>query len=180
MLQRNRSAIGTWAALVLLVAASALGEQGRSLLEPGDALPPLAGLTLAGKRLDLPTAAGGNVSVIIFSFSRSGGRDAQNWAQQLAKDDVHLPIYTVIFLESVPRMFRPIAVSGIRSGMPPAMLGHTLLLYQQQTSWEQRLHVTDERHAIVLVLDQSGRIRWISMGPFADSPYLRLRKEVRP
>jgi hypothetical protein len=179
MLRRNCGAIGTWA-LVVLLAASALGEQGTSLLEPGDALPQLAGQTVAGKLLDLPKVAAGSVAVVIFSFSRGGGRDAQNWAQHLAKDDPHLPIYTAIFLESVPRMFRSIAVSGIRSGMPPFMLDHTLLLYQQQTSWEQRLHVTDESYACVLVLDQSGRIRWISFGPFADSLYLRLRKEVRP
>jgi hypothetical protein len=77
-------------------------------------------------------------------------------------------------------MFRSFAVSGIRNGMPPAMLDHTLLLYQQQTFWQQRLHVKDESYACVLVLDESGRIRWISLGPFADSLYLRLRKEVRP
>ena len=178
MLRRNCGVIST-GALVVLLAASALGEQGTSLLKPGDALPPLGGQTLSGKPFDLPTAAAGKVAVVIFSFSRGGGRDAQNWAQHFSKDDPYLPIYTAIFLESVPRVFRSIAVSGIRNGMPPVMLDRTMLLYQHQTSWEQRLHVTDESHACVLVLDQSGRIRWISLGPFADSLYLRLRKEVR-
>ena len=42
MQRRNCGTIGTWA-LVVLLAASALGEQGTSLLKPGDALPPLAG-----------------------------------------------------------------------------------------------------------------------------------------
>lgn len=179
MLRRNCGAIGTGALLVLL-AASAPGEQGASLLKHGDAFPSLGGQTVAGKPLDLPTAAAGKVAVVIFSFSRSGGRDAQNWAQHLSKDDPHLPIYTAIFLESVPRMFRSIAVSGIRNGMPPVMQDHTLLLYRQQSLWEQRLQITDESYACVLVLDQSGRIRWISLGPFADSLYRRLRKEVRP
>jgi len=179
MRRRNCGATGAWA-LVVLVAASALGEHGTSLLKPGDALPTLAGLTVAGKPLDLPKAAAGKVAVVIFSFSRGGGRDAQNWAQHLSKDDPHLPIYTAIFIESVPRMFRAIAVSGIRNGMPPDMLDQTLLLYQQQTSWEQRLQVKDESYACVLVLDESGRIRWISFGPFADPLHLILRKEVLP
>jgi hypothetical protein len=177
MRRQNCRAIGAWA-LVVLLAASALGEQGTSLLKPGDVLPPLVGQTVAGKPLDLPTAAADKVAVLIFSFSRGGGRDAQNWAQYVSKDDPHLPIYTAIFLESVPRMFRAIAVSGIRSGMPPVILDQTLLLYQQQNSWEQRLHVKDESYACVLVLDQSGRIRWITLGPFSDSLYLRLRKEI--
>lgn len=177
MRRRNCGAIGALV-LVALLAVSALGEQGTSMLKPGDALPLLAGQTVVARPLELPTAAAGKVAVVIFSFSRGGGRDAQNWAQHLSKDDPYLPIYTAIFLESVPRMFRAIAVSGIRSGMPLVMLDRTLLLYQQQTSWEQRLHVTDESYACVLVLDQSGLIRWISPGPFADSRYLRLRNEI--
>lgn len=116
--------------------------------------------------------------MVIFSFSRDGGRDAQNWAQHLSKDDPHLPIYTAIFLESVPRMFRSFAVSGIRGGMPPVMLDRTLLLYHQQTSWEQRLHVTDESYAYVLRRD--GHIRSIFPGPFSDPLYLRLRNEAGP
>lgn len=167
-------------ALAVLLAASALGEQGPSPLKPGDAFPPLAGQTVTGKPLNLPAWAAGKVAVVIFSFSREGGRDAQNWAQHIAKDDPHLPIYNAIFLESVPRIFRSIAVAGIRKGMPPVMLDETLLLYQQQTSWEQRLNVTDEGCARVLVLDQSGRALWISSGPFANWSYQRLRNEVRP
>lgn len=179
MLRRKWGAIGTWA-LVVILAASAPGEQGISLLKPGDALPPLAGKTFAGKPLDLPISAAGKVAVVIFSFSRGGGRDAQNWSQHLTKDDPHLPIYTAIFLESVPHLFRPMVVSAIRNGMPPIMLDQTLLLYQQQTSWVRRLDVTDESYACVVVLEQSGRIRWIALGPFAGSQYLQLRKEVRP
>jgi hypothetical protein len=93
------------AALVVLLAASAVGEQGTSLLKLGDALPPLGGQTVSGKPFDLPTAAAGKVAVVIFSFSRVGGRDAQNWALHLSKDDPNLPILTAIFLESVPRLF---------------------------------------------------------------------------
>ncbi len=163
----------------MLLAASAFGAQGTAL-KPGDALPPLAGQTPAGKSLDLPTAAAGSVAVVIFSFSRAGGRDAQNWALQLSKDDPHLPIYTAIFLESVPGVFRSLAVSGIRNGMPPAMLDRTLLIYQQQASWKQRLHTTDDRYASVVVLDQHGHIRCISSGPFTDTLHQRLREEVRP
>lgn len=179
MLRRNRGAISAWA-LVILLAASVHGEPGMLPLKPGDALPPLASQTVTGKSLDLPAAAEGNVAVVIFSFSQAGGRDARNWAQRLSKDDPHLPLYTAIFLESVPRLFRSIAVSRIRSGMPPAMQDHTLLVYRRQSSWERRLRVTDESYACVLVLGPAGHIRWMSLGPFADSIYLRLRTEVQP
>jgi hypothetical protein len=162
----------------MLLAVSAHSQPGTLPLKPGDALPPLAGQTVTGKPLELPARSGGEVAVLIFSFSRAGGRDAQNWAQRLSKDEPHLPVYTVIFLESVPRLFRPMAVSAIRSGMPTAMLDRTLILYQRQNFWEEKLNITDESDACVLVLGQTGGIRWISSGRFAYSLYLRLREEV--
>lgn len=140
----------------------------------------LTGQTLGGKRLDFPAKTEGIIAVLIFSFSRAGGRDAQNWAEHLSKDDDHLPVYTVIFLESVPRLLRPMVVAGIKNGMPPAVQERTVIVYQQQKSWEQRLGITNENTAIVLVLGRTGRIRWISSGPFADSLYLSLKKEVQP
>ena len=161
------------------MAASVLGEQSPSVLAVGDPLPPLVGQSVAGKPLGLPSAAAGKSVVVIFSFSRAGGRDAQNWAQHLSKDDPQLPIFTAIFLESVPRIFRPMAVSGIQSGMPAAMLERTLLLYQQQTWWERMLHVANDAYACVLLLDKSGHVRWMSPGPFADSTYVRLIEELR-
>jgi hypothetical protein len=166
--------------VLAFVVGSARGRGGTSPLKAGDLLPPLVGQTVAGKQLDLPAATERKVAVVIFSFSRTGGQDARSWEQHISKDDPNLPLYTAIFLESVPRLFRSLAISDIRSTMPPAMLGQTLLLYQQQTFWKQRLRVTDENHACVLVLDRSGRIRWISLGPYADALYVHLRKETEP
>jgi hypothetical protein len=167
-------------ALLLFAASSAQSQPRSSALKPGDDLPSLAGQTATGKPLDILKSAEGNVAVVIFSFSRAGGRDAQIWAEHLTKDQQGLPLYTAIFLESVPRFFRSTAVSGIRSGMSPAMQERTLLLYQQQSLWEQRLHVTDEGHACLLVLDRDGHIRWMLSGPFAEAPYRLLRKELQP
>jgi hypothetical protein len=177
ILHSNTRAIGALV-LVMFCLASARGEPVQPPFKPGDTLPPLAGQTVTGNPLTLPSA-NDTRAVVIFSFSRAGGRDAQNWAQRLSKDDRHLPLYTAIFLESVPRLFRSMAISGIRSGMPQAMQDRTLLLYQQQSFWEQRLHVTDERYASVIVLGHGGHLRWITSGPFADSLCLELRKQIR-
>lgn len=178
MQRPNHGAMGVWATVVLL-AASALGDAAPARLKIGDTLPLLAGKTVTDKPLELPAAAQGKVAVVIFSFSRAGGRDAKNWAQHLSKDDPQLLLYTAIFLESVPRLFRSIAVSEIRSGMPPAMLDRTLLLYQQQSSWEQILQSTDEKNACVVLLGRDGHIRWISSGPFAEPAYEHLREQLR-
>jgi len=153
--------------------------QETSQLKPDSILPLLTGETVSGRSLNLPEAAAGHTAVVIFSFSRNAGHDAQNWAEHLSKDDPQLPIYSVIFLESVPSIFRSMAISGIRNGMPPAMLDRTLLVFHQQASWQQKLHTRGDSSACVMVLDPSGHIRWIALGPFTGSLYLRLGNELR-
>ena len=165
--------------VLALVVASARGEGGASPLKPRDVLPPLVGQTLTGRQLALPSAAQGNVAVVIFSFTRAGGRDAKSWAQHLSKDDPSLLLYTAIFLESVPHIFRAIAVSEIRNGMPQARQDRTLLLYDHQSFWEQRLHVTDKSQACVLLVGRSGDIQWLQSGPFGGSLYFELKKQIR-
>jgi hypothetical protein len=176
MLHRNSSATG-WGLAVLLT-ASVFGQAHRVALMPGDSLPPLAGRTVSGNQLSLPSAAVGAPAVVIFSFSRAGGSDARDWAQRLARDYPHLAIYTAIFLESVPRFFRPLAASNIRNGMPVSMHDRTMLLYQDQKTWEEALNVTNESCAVVVLLGPDGHVRWIASGPFTDSLYLRLKEEM--
>lgn len=178
-MRRSHGAFCAWT-LILLLMSPALGESSSMPLEPGDTLPSLAGQTPSNRSLDLPAAAQGEVAVVIFSFSRAGGHDARNWAQHLSKDYPRLKIYNAIFLESVPRLFRGMVVSGIRSGMPPAVQDRTVILYQQQNSWEQKLHVADENSAVVLVLGRTGLIRYLVSGTFAEAIYARVREEVGP
>ena len=164
--------------LFLLSAHSAV-QAGQSYLKPGNILPPLAGQALNGKWLDIASVSGGNPAVVVFSFSRAGGRDAQLWTQRLMKDDPHPAIYTVIFLESVPGLFRAMAVSGIKDGIPPALQDRTILLYRDEDVWRQRLQVTNKRHACVVLLGPTGGVQWMTPGPFADALYSEFSKSKR-
>jgi hypothetical protein len=148
-------------------------------LKPGDILPPLAGQALTGKWLDIASVSGGNPAAVVFSFSRAGGRDAQLWTQRLMKDDPHLAICTVIFLESVPGLFRAMAVSGIKDGMPPPLQDRTILLYRNEDLWRQRLQVANERHTCVMLLGPTGRVQWMTPGPFSDALYSEFGKSIR-
>lgn len=165
--------------LCLFLPVSTFVQTGSLTTKPGDILPAFAGKTLTGEQLDLPNRTKGSQAVVIFSFSRAGGRDAQFWVQRLSEDSPHLSVYVAIFLESVPRLFRSLAVSGIRNGMPSFMQDRTILLYQDQTSWEERLRVSDERRASVVVLSPSGRVQWITSGPFTESLYISLKQHLR-
>jgi hypothetical protein len=178
MTQRDRIVTSLLLSTLVLF-AQAPAQTGDCRVKPGDSLPRIAGQALTGEWLDLPSVAGGSPAVVIFSFSRAGGRDAQNWTQNLSKDDPHLAIYTVIFLESVPRLFRAIVVSEIKGGMPIAIQDRTVLLYQDESLWKRRLQITDESHACVILIRPDGHIQWMTSEPFAGTPYLELRKQIR-
>jgi hypothetical protein len=95
------------------------------------------------------------------------------------KDDPHLAIYTVIFLESVPGLFRAMAVSGIKDGMPPALQDRTILLYRDEDLWRHRLQVANKGHACVMLVEPNARVQWMTVGPFADALYSEFSKSIR-
>ncbi|MGA9672490.1 MAG: hypothetical protein WBQ94_24965 [Terracidiphilus sp.] len=175
---KNNAASICLALLGMLLSVPVPGQTAPTALKSGDILPSLAGQGLTGKWIDIASVSSGSPAVVVFSFSRAGGRDAQLWTQRLMKDEPHLAIYTVIFLESVPGLFRATAVSGIKNGMPPALQDRTILLYQDENLWKQRLQVANERHACILLLGPAGRIRWMTLGPFADPIYSDLSKSI--
>jgi hypothetical protein len=176
---RCRSLFFAWLSISSFLLSAHSAQPGQSCLKPGDTLPPLAGQALTGKWLDIASVSGGNSAVVVFSFSRAGGRDAQLWTQRLMKDDPHLAIYTVIFLESVPGLFRSMAVSTIKDGMPPALQDRTILMYRDEDPWRQRLQVSNERHACVMLPGPTGRVQWMTSGPFADALYSQFSKSIQ-
>jgi hypothetical protein len=162
--------------LFLLTLAVAAGR-----LPVGDALPSLGGETLSGKQVELPGASAGTVPVLVFSFTKAAGSDSRLWNQRLAKDfgsNSAVAIYRVAFLESAPKLFRGMAVSGMKSGVPEAQWERTLVVLKDEDAWKQRLGVSSNKHAYVVVLDGQGRVRWMSAGPFSESEYGQLKSEL--
>src|SRR6266511_4292929 len=82
-------------------------------MRTGEMFPNISGKTLTGLLLELPSAAIGKPAVVIFSFSRTAGKDAHLWNEHLAREFSNaVPVYKVVVLESVPRLFRGMAEIG--------------------------------------------------------------------
>lgn len=150
-----------------------------SPLQGGQALPQISGQALTGRSIELPAAASGKPAVVIFSFSKTAGNDARSWNERLSKDfPKDVPSFTIIMLESVPKLFRGMALSGIKGSMPIAMQDRTLVLYRDETLWKQRLAFSEDNHAYVLLLGPDGRIAWKSEGAFTEAAYMQLRNQL--
>jgi hypothetical protein len=155
------------------------GQSEAGSLHAGELFPTISGITLSGKLLELPAAASGKPAVVVFSFSRTAGKDAQLWNEHLAKGfSTALPSYDVIVMESVPKLFRGVAISGIRSSMPPSMQDQTIVVYQDEKLWKLRLAVFDNSRAYVVLLGPDGRLRWSNTGAYTDAEYARMKNAI--
>jgi hypothetical protein len=142
---------------VLLFALAAVAP-----LKTGDVFPEFGGQTISGRAVTLPEA--GKQWVAIFGFSRASGDDARRWREHADK----LGCYGIIMLESVPRLLRGMVASGIKSGMPPDVRDRTVIYYKEEAIWKQRLAVSDDKRAYVVLVDASGRVLWTNSGPFTE------------
>lgn len=178
----------TGRALLLLALGSfmmlraAQAQSATSALNLGDILPDVSGQTPSGGSLRLSDVVAGKTSVVVFSFSKSAGKDARLWNDHLDKDYASNSLVagsTVIMLEAVPRLLRGIIVSQLKNNMPASMRDRTIVSYQNEGLWKQRLGVADDSHAYVLLLGLDGHIRWRNSDAFGDAEYTELKNKVQ-
>ena len=147
----------------------------------GAPLPTVSGESLAGKPLELPAAAAGNPAVLVFSFAKAASNDSRLWNERLGKElgsASPVNVFRVIELESAPRLFRGMATSGIKSGLPKPLWEKTLVLYKDEDLWKQRLAVVSDKHSYLVVLDAAGRVQWMSAGAFHEAGFAELKKAL--
>jgi hypothetical protein len=166
-------------ALAMSAALILAAQSNMAALQAGSILPTFSGRTVTDRPLSLPGSSREKPTVLVFSFSRTAGKDARLWNEHLAKDfPGEVSAYGVIQLESAPKVFRQLAVSGIKSSMPVSVQDRTIVLYRDEQLWKQRLAVKDESRAYVVLLDPSGTIRWINSGAFSDATYGLLKTKL--
>lgn len=151
-------------------------------LRVGDSLPDVAGQNLLGSQTHLSTLTTGKVAVVVFSFSKAGGKDTQLWNRQVLRDfgsNHSVTLSTVIMLESAPRLLRGVIVSGIKNDMPVSLRDSTIVSYENEKLWKQCLAVTDDGRAYVLVLGKEGHILWMNSDAFGTAEYRDLTTKIQ-
>ena len=103
------------------------------------------------------------------------------WSQRITQDlgsGGGVIEYRIVVLDSVPKLFRGMAVSGIKSGIPQAQWDATMLLYKDGAQWKERLGVTGDGYSYAVLLDGAGRVQWIGAGPFSESKLLQMKEAL--
>ena len=143
---------------------------------PGTTWPAFEVDTLAGAKLKLPSAASGQVSLFVMSFSKDASAASKAWAERFARDGGH--VYIAAILEAAPRLVRGLIRSGMRGDIPKELHERTLLLYNGEAEWKQRTGFQPGTAAqpYLILLDRQGRVRWQQHCAFDAQAYAELRK----
>jgi hypothetical protein len=150
-------------------------------LKVGDTLPAISGDSLAGQYVQLPKDASGKITLLISSFSKKGGQDAEQWAKQFSIDfpqNSKVISYSLIFLESVPRLIRGFVTSGIKKGMPEDTYAQVIRITKDEKLWKERMQVSNEDVTYLMLLDQSSKIIWMHYAEFNQSDFLQLKEKI--
>ena len=148
----------------------------------GERLPDLKGEFLTGRDATLPAAASGRVALLLMGFSYDSRFAVEAWTKRFRGDFDKTPqvtFYEIPMIGGMARIGAWFIDGGMRRGTPKADHENVITVYGGTGPWKQRLGVTNEKFAYLVLLDQKGNIVWRHAGPFEDAPHRALCGQVR-
>ncbi|MBE7545346.1 MAG: hypothetical protein M9913_16095 [Bryobacteraceae bacterium] len=152
------------------------------LLSIGEPLPSLQGKDLSGTPIELPAAARGDVTLLIVGFSYDSRVAVEDWAKRFRQEFERLPgvrFYEVPMIGGMARMGKWFIDSGMRRGTPKADHGKVITVYGGSGDWKKRLGYRDGAAAYLILLDRTGRVRYLYQGKMDSAAWRKLASTTR-
>ncbi len=144
-------------------------------------IPKIAGESLAGRRVVLPDATTGKITVLVIGFSKASKAPTSAWARKIIADfgsRSGFELYQLAVLQDVPRFIRGFVISGIKSGVPKTQHDHFLLVVEGEAELKKLVSYKEPDDAYMVVLDRGGKSVRQRHGEFSDASYSQLRQEI--
>lgn len=139
-------------------------------------LPVTPAETLAGQKLEFPSALAGKPAVCVFGFSKEAGDRTKVWMTRLSQDGINA--WSVANLEGAPGLVRGMIRSGMRKGTPQPLLERSLIMTKHEKAWKHALESKHDNLPVVVLLDATGRVLWTYEGLVGDEPYRELKTRL--
>ncbi len=168
--------------LILPLLLSAAAQPVQPLLKPGDSLPELRGEFLTGKSAVLPSAAGGKVALLLLGFSYDSRFAVEAWTGRFREEfgeEARVTFYEIPMIGGLARFGKWFIDGSMRRGTPKPDHEHVITVYGGADAWKQRLGVTDEKDAFLVLLDKTGKVAWVQHGRFDAAKFQALANTVR-
>lgn len=146
------------------------------LVAAAQSLPVTSAETLAGQKLQFPTALAGKPSVCVFGFSKEAGDLSKVWMSRLNKDGINA--WSVANLEGAPSLVRGMIRSSMRKGTPESQLPHSVVMTKDDKAWKHAVGAKQDNLPVVVVFDGAPQIVWTHEGPFSDEAYRELKTRL--
>ena len=155
---------------------------GSMSLASAQVIPTTNAETLTGKKVTLPDAVRGHVSIFVVGFSRKSKDPTGDWTKKLRPlyaQDRDLQIYQAAHLQGAPRLIRGMIVSGMKKGVPPDQQDNFFVLYEAPDDWKRWVNFSEPDDAYIVLVDKAGQTVWRTHGPLNDAGINELNKEVQ-
>jgi hypothetical protein len=137
---------------------------------------------LNGQQIVLPDAASGKVAVLVMGFSKASKTPTEAWARRIDSDFGKAPafvLYQMPILESVPKMFRGMIISGIKKGVPENQRATFVPVVHNEDDLKKLVGFKGEDDAYIVVLDRSGKVVYQTHGESVDPGYAELKAKIQ-
>jgi len=174
-----RRALCSLALLASLAGSLAATDPPPARLAVGEMMPPLEGDLLSGTKAVLPAAARGRIALIALGFSYDSRFPVEEWCGRFRAafgSRAGVTLFEVPMLGGAARMGRWFIDSGMRRNTPRELHDRVLTVYGSTGAWRQRLAVSDDTWAYLILVDADGRVAWLHAGPFDATRFDELRQ----
>jgi hypothetical protein len=146
-------------------------------------IPDLHGTTFADVDISLPGALRGGPGVLVLGFTQASKEQVAGWGRRLAPGGP-APVAGVAFempmLASVPRLLRGYVAGRIKSDLPRSIWPSFLPVTDHEADWKRLAGFADSHpdDAYLLLVDETGTVRWRTAGTATDAIYTELRRRA--
>ena len=143
-------------------------------------IPKTAAESLAGQQMTLPESLKGHPSVVILGFSKSSQDTVKEWDKRVRKElGDGFDVYQVAVLEDAPSFVRGMIKHAMKGSTPADRQGHFLVVVKGEAELKKAAGYSEADEAYLLLLDESGEIRWRTHGTANDGELKELADKVR-
>ena len=145
-----------------------------TMLQP---LPVLNGKYLTGRAATLPDDSKGKVALLAFGFSYDSRHAVEDWVEHFRKDfgkDSRVTFYEIPVISGAAQLGKWFIDSGMRKGTPRELHENVITIYGGADPWKKYLGYKQADDAYLVLLDQSGAVRWHYAGKFDAAAFREL------
>lgn len=145
----------------------------------GESFPTVSGQSLNKESRELPRHFSGSKVVLLLGYKQDSQFDIDRWLIGLDQTQTPVKAYEIPTIEGLlPRMFKTTIDDGMRSGIPKALWGGVITIYNDGAILQQFTGNETPNNARVILLDEQGQVIYFHDEGFSVPALNKLRKHL--